>query len=263
MPRVFISYRREDTAADANALYQSLSAEFGADQVFMDVDDVAIGVNWRTAVQHAVRTSDVVLVLMGAEWECSEAVEVELATALEAGLPMLPVLVRGADIAALTRGLRDGLAELGDLNAATLSYTSWARDMQPVFEAIRDLPRRSKPIGASRPAGPVSDVSARWTKEPRGMGMVFGAAIEIAGRHFDLTTAKLGTTWLRVNGEKGTVFNDRGGSPIRTEWHIEEPGIDGTLVVSTPRTRDWVRVGSVTLQWRTREDSTTLLEWTR
>ena len=49
--RIFISYVREDTAPDANALYQSLEREFGADAIFKDVDDVPLGANWRTAVE--------------------------------------------------------------------------------------------------------------------------------------------------------------------------------------------------------------------
>ncbi|MEY2571442.1 MAG: hypothetical protein QOE63_1792, partial [Acidimicrobiaceae bacterium] len=39
-PRVFISYRREDTAGHAGRLYDTLVAKLGDDgNVFMDVDD--------------------------------------------------------------------------------------------------------------------------------------------------------------------------------------------------------------------------------
>ena len=47
---IFISYRRDDCAADANALYQSLAAEFGKESIFKDVDDVELGANWKTAI---------------------------------------------------------------------------------------------------------------------------------------------------------------------------------------------------------------------
>ena len=42
-PRVFVSYRRDDAAAYAGRLYDALSARFGADNVFMDVDAIGLG----------------------------------------------------------------------------------------------------------------------------------------------------------------------------------------------------------------------------
>ena len=41
--RIFISYRREETAYAAGWLYDRLSAEFGDAQVFKDVDDLRPG----------------------------------------------------------------------------------------------------------------------------------------------------------------------------------------------------------------------------
>jgi hypothetical protein len=38
MAGIFISYRREDAAAQAGRLYDRLTAHFGQDRVFMDID---------------------------------------------------------------------------------------------------------------------------------------------------------------------------------------------------------------------------------
>ena len=41
--RVFISYRRQEASGLAGRLYDRLAARFGEDQVFMDVDTIALG----------------------------------------------------------------------------------------------------------------------------------------------------------------------------------------------------------------------------
>ena len=40
MADIFISYRREDTRADAGRLYDRLSEHFGDNHVFMDIEDI-------------------------------------------------------------------------------------------------------------------------------------------------------------------------------------------------------------------------------
>jgi uncharacterized cupin superfamily protein len=41
--KVFINYRREDTAPYAGRLYDRLTAHFGEDQVFIDIDQIKPG----------------------------------------------------------------------------------------------------------------------------------------------------------------------------------------------------------------------------
>ena len=44
MPRkIFISYRRDDTAGYAGRIHDRLEREFGADLLFMDVDTIPLG----------------------------------------------------------------------------------------------------------------------------------------------------------------------------------------------------------------------------
>jgi hypothetical protein len=43
---IFISYRRQETAASAGRLYDHLSERFGEDLVFMDIDSIAIGTDF-------------------------------------------------------------------------------------------------------------------------------------------------------------------------------------------------------------------------
>ena len=48
MPKVFVSYRREDSIDAAGRLYDRLTAQFGRESVFMDVDSIPFGVDFRT-----------------------------------------------------------------------------------------------------------------------------------------------------------------------------------------------------------------------
>ena len=50
MSGIFISYRREDSAAYTGRLYDRLSTHFGADQVFMDVDDIPPGADFASHI---------------------------------------------------------------------------------------------------------------------------------------------------------------------------------------------------------------------
>jgi hypothetical protein len=67
--RVFISYRRQETAWPARQLYDLLVAELGADRVFKDVDNISSGEDWvEQIVERTVGSCQVLLVLIGPQW---------------------------------------------------------------------------------------------------------------------------------------------------------------------------------------------------
>ena len=47
MPGLFLSYRRSDTRADAGRLYGLLANHFGGGEVFRDIEDLAVGLDFR------------------------------------------------------------------------------------------------------------------------------------------------------------------------------------------------------------------------
>jgi hypothetical protein len=106
---VFLSYRREDSRADAGRMYDRLSAHFGADHVFMDVDDIAAGDNFVARLTHTLGQCDVLLLVIGPRWLSvadaqgrprlaapEDFVRLEAQSALERGIPLIPILVGGA-----------------------------------------------------------------------------------------------------------------------------------------------------------------------
>jgi hypothetical protein len=47
MTRIFLSYRRDDTAAISGRVYDRLVARFGRRNVFKDIDSIPLGVDFQ------------------------------------------------------------------------------------------------------------------------------------------------------------------------------------------------------------------------
>jgi hypothetical protein len=65
MPKIFISYRRNDSASNAGRIYDRLEGHFGQGQVFMDVDTIRPGVDFVEVVQEAVWSAQSIRPLAG------------------------------------------------------------------------------------------------------------------------------------------------------------------------------------------------------
>lgn len=107
MPRIAISYRRTD-AAMAGRISDQLKAHYGKDAVFIDIENIPFGIDFRTHIRAVLLQSDVLVALIGANWlgrneggmtrmqEEIDPVKVEVETALERKMPIIPVLIDGA-----------------------------------------------------------------------------------------------------------------------------------------------------------------------
>ena len=122
MPTVLLSYRREDAQGTTGRIFDRLAARYGRDKVFMDVDSIPFGANFRDHIRTYIEKSDVVLVIIGPNWNVpgdngkrqlsnpKDWVRIEIETAIEAGISLIPVCVDGASIPApkyFPRNLRD------------------------------------------------------------------------------------------------------------------------------------------------------------
>jgi hypothetical protein len=68
MPRIALSYRRADTSAMAGRIFDRLVVRYGDDSVFMDIDSIPFGVDFREHIRTTLLQSDVLLVLIGPGW---------------------------------------------------------------------------------------------------------------------------------------------------------------------------------------------------
>jgi hypothetical protein len=129
MGKIFISYRREDSADITGRICDRLISHFGRDAVFMDVDNIPPGVDFRRHIQEAIGQSSVALAVIGSVWcDCTDVsgrrrledpndfVRIEIESALEHGVTVVPLLVRDAKMPASSR-LPESLQTLAYLNA--------------------------------------------------------------------------------------------------------------------------------------------------
>ena len=125
MAGIFISYRREDTGGHAGRLCDRLTARFGADRVFMDVQDIHPGQNFATSIEGTITGCDCVIAVIGPRWletlrtraqSGDDFVRQEIAAALKRHVTVIPVLVGGARMPAAD-DLPAELAELSFHNA--------------------------------------------------------------------------------------------------------------------------------------------------
>jgi hypothetical protein len=65
--RIFICYRRDDSAGYARSLYDRLQTRF-SDQVFMDVSGIDAGVDFVEAINREVASCGVLIALIGKRW---------------------------------------------------------------------------------------------------------------------------------------------------------------------------------------------------
>jgi hypothetical protein len=137
--KVFISYRRADTAPIARVLYDRFATILGRKNVFLDVDTINPGENFHTKIDTELAASDTVVVLMGPRWletgsdgvpriqNEADAVRKEVRTALKRGCRVLPILVDYASMPSASQ-LPADIQALVDINAMLLRHDSFDRD---------------------------------------------------------------------------------------------------------------------------------------
>ena len=108
--RIFISYRRDDTAGYAGRLHDRLVQHFGADSIFMDIDTIEPGQDFVEEVGEAVGSCDVLIALIGQQWltltdsmgvrrldDPHDFIHLEVATALDRKVRVIPVHSRRSE----------------------------------------------------------------------------------------------------------------------------------------------------------------------
>lgn len=150
MIRIFLSYRRDDSAGFAGRLADGLEAAFGPGSVFRDVDDLRPGEDFVQAIASQLRDVDAVLVMIGPRWLAAgtdgvrrldnphDFVRQEIETALASGKPLIPLLVGGAAMPP-EADLPNAIAGLARRQALVLTDGGWRSDVQRLLAELRRL----------------------------------------------------------------------------------------------------------------------------
>jgi TIR domain len=148
---IFISYRRDDAEGEAGRLFHDLVAEFGAEQVFIDVSGIEPGRDFRKVIEKHVASCGVVLTIIGKNWidakdeagrlrldDPMDFVRLETASALRRDIPVIPVVVHGGRMPQ-PQQLPEDLQDLAYRNGVELTHARWDSDVQVLIKALRPL----------------------------------------------------------------------------------------------------------------------------
>ena len=165
LPGVFVSYRRSDEPAFSGRLYDRLTAELGADRVFMDVDSIELGVDFFDVLDEALGRCAVLVAVIGSRWvdatgadggrrldDPDDYVRMEIERALSRGIHVIPVLVDGVRMPAHS-DLPVTLAPLIRRQAQTIFHARFGADCLELLSTIERILVAS-PVRRHGPPGP-------------------------------------------------------------------------------------------------------------
>jgi outer membrane protein assembly factor BamB len=158
LPGIFINYRREDSGGYAQQIYKALCSHFGAKLVFMDIDTIRSGEDFRAIIRQAIGQSDVFLAIIGRTWlRCTDdkgiqrlsytadLVRREIVQALEAKAHVIPVLVGHAQMPRAI-DLPDDLKALSGHNAHEIPDHFFDQSVRQLIQTIRPYVRGKKEV---------------------------------------------------------------------------------------------------------------------
>jgi len=138
--KVFISYRRSDTAPAAGRLYDRFCRLVGPRNVFLDVGAIDVGENFETKIRDEIGKATAILVLIGKNWmapgpdgdkprlfDRSDHVRAEVKASLSRNTLTMPLLVDGAHMPD-PEHLPEDIRGIAVLNAPPLRYESFDAD---------------------------------------------------------------------------------------------------------------------------------------
>ncbi len=144
MSKIIVSYRRSDSAAITGRIFDRLIDRYGEESVFMDIDRIPFGTDFRHHIQDALRDADILLAVVGPTWlgktadgrtriqDEADPVRVEIETALKQGLTVIPVLVDNAPMPGAA-DLPESIRDFAYINAAPIDV---GRDFRQHMERL-------------------------------------------------------------------------------------------------------------------------------
>ena len=171
MSSIFISYRRVGAVVHARALFERLRREFGANEVFIDLEGVDYGLDFVDILNEQLNGCQVMLAIIDPQWATAtdrqgrrridreyDYVRTEIVTALSRGIRTVPVLIDGAEMPDPS-DLPEPLRPLTRRNALILDFNRFDAEISRLIGVIRRI------LAASGPAA--SALTKAWSERPR------------------------------------------------------------------------------------------------
>jgi TIR domain len=181
--RIFISYRRQDSAYPAGWLFDQLESRFGKGQVFKDVDSIQPGDDFFAEIEAAIAACGILLVVIGSRWltvagesgrrldDPTDFVRLEIEAALHLGIRIIPVLVDGAQMPRADE-LPVSLASVARRQAIEFGPKHFKSDLNRLISkleaALTQIVRTPQPVTSSPAETPVTSSPAEGEiRQPR------------------------------------------------------------------------------------------------
>jgi len=231
--KVFISYRREDSAGYAGRVRDRLASTFGSDLVFMDVDGIPLGSNFVKVLQGEVATCSALLAVIGRGWldmcdaqgrrrldQPDDFVRVEIAAALQRNIPVIPILLDDTKIPRRDQ-LPADMQELVLRNGLAVRDASFHSDIDILIRALKAQ------LGAAAGETPGSKVRAPHVIAPAWLrtNLSYVIALSVAA-----VIAAVAVVWTATGPQKGAPQQSapQQGAPSVTTSGPQSPVIQGT-----------------------------------
>jgi hypothetical protein len=150
MPTIVLSYRRNDTRWITAHICEHLETHFGSGNVFMDIDRIPIGHDFREHIRRTLESCDILIAIIGPHWLETDAagksrlenksdwVRLEIGTALERDIPVVPLLIDNASMPK-TEELPGDLHGLEFRQAATFNSSDFKSQIQKLINSLDRL----------------------------------------------------------------------------------------------------------------------------
>jgi hypothetical protein len=149
--RVFISYKREESAFAARAIYDRVAQKVGRENVFLDVDNIDLGVDWFNVLTERVGACDALVAVIGRNWVSSadkdnqrgiddpdDFVRIEIEAALKREVRVSPVLVDGVAMPKASE-LPESLKGLARRQGTEVSPARFEADVEKLTIALGSI----------------------------------------------------------------------------------------------------------------------------
>jgi uncharacterized protein len=166
---IFICYRREDSADVTGRIYDRLVDHLGPERVFMDVEAIRLGYDFRSEIDQTIKVCSIVIVVIGDQWlsqvdgrrridDENDRVRIEIEAALRREIPIIPVLTRGASHPTKAM-LPASLEALAYRHGTSIRHEHFRGDVDSLISQMEKLLARqestpSKPAESKEPTLP-------------------------------------------------------------------------------------------------------------
>src|SRR5262245_36863677 len=215
-PKVFICYRRDDSAGHAGRVHDRLEREFGRELLFMDVDAIPLGANFIKVLREEVAKCDALLAIIGPGWLDArdekgnrrlenpyDFVRVEIGTALKRNIPVIPLLVEGTLVPKADQ-LPADLKELALRNGIDIRHASFPNDMERLIRGLRGAKPPQQPatpslVDADRNQGEIKMDAAIVRGAPRGGQRLLQGARSVALAWILAAIGAIAVAWVAAH----------------------------------------------------------------